>query len=158
MAAKGYILSPRDVAGLRRLAQRVNGGTSPSPIANRLHRTATSSTFRWNGRVRYLGGPKWDFTREDAAVGGDLLDGGLAEALEGIYLKIKLADGSYEWSDEVADPIDYDLWNYYQVADRSGAGTEEDPYTYTPASGHFNGEIRIEYAPWVPEPEPEPEE
>ena len=95
----------------------------------------------WSGFVWFLGALMWDFSKEGALPDGD--DVGLSA--EGVYLKIKLADGSTSWVDEI--DTDTDTHDYFPVGLRSGAGTEEDPYSYSLSSGRVVGDIRIDLVP-----------
>jgi hypothetical protein len=108
----------------------------------------------WSGAVWYLGDMKYDFynvdyapdTNPDGTLGGDLHGDSLTDTLSGIYLKIKLVDGSYDWADTIS--ADTDEYNYYPVGVRSGSGTGGDPYTYT-LSNRVCGDIRIDLIPHI---------
>jgi hypothetical protein len=103
---------------------------------------------QWSGLVIFEGDTLWDFSRVDAAPTGELLEGGLAEGLGGIYLKIAMADGATTWVDE--RDFDTDEYNYYPVGVQVGEG--EDAY-YILSTGHVVGDIRIDYTAWIPEAE-----
>lgn len=101
----------------------------------------------WSGIVWWIGLLKWDFSKISANPAGEDLAGGLQSALEGVYLKVKLSDGSTEWDDEIGD--DTDEWNYYPVAVAAEV-PETDPqeYTYSLSTGRVVGDIRIDMVPF----------
>jgi hypothetical protein len=114
-----------------------------------IYQTGVAAGARWSGLVWYLGVLKWDFSRVGAVLNGPLNDPpGIT--VNGMFLKIKLADGSYEWTDVFATPADTDEYSYYWVA----SGDSENGYCL---NSHTCGDIRIEMVPWLPEEEAEEE-
>ena len=105
----------------------------------------------WSGFVWYLGELKWDFSKVDADPSEEDAEGGLSGALGGIYLIISLSDGSTQWADATTgiEDVSADTHNFYPVCIRSGAGTEQDPYTYALSSNRVVGDIRVEFAPHI---------
>lgn len=100
----------------------------------------------WSGIVWWLGSLKWDFSKVGADPGGDEAEGGLSESIAGVYLKVKLSDGSTDWADEIG--TDSYIWNYYPVGRRFAvAGTDPVEYSYDLAPGRVVGDIRIDYTP-----------
>ena len=86
-----------------------------------------------------------------AAPDGAALTDGIA--VDGVFLKVKLIDGSTAWADEIGK--DVDEWNYYPVGVRSG---EEGSYVYSLSTGRVVGDIRIDLVPFHAPLEDAPEE
>lgn len=110
-----------------------------------------SGSGAWSGFVWWLGSIKWDFSRVAAAPDGEALADGIA--VEGVYLKVKLIDGSTAWADSIGD--DVDEYNYYPVGVRSG---EDGSYVYSLSTGRVVGDIRIDFVPFHAPLEDEAEE
>ena len=111
----------------------------------------TTGSGAWSGFVWWLGAIKWDFSRISAAPDGETLADGIA--VEGVYLKVKLIDGSTAWADAIG--TDVDEYNYYPVGVRSG---EEGSYVYSLTTGRVVGDIRIDFVPFHAPLEDEAEE
>jgi len=100
---------------------------------------APSSGGVWSGWLWYLGTPT------------QVLDTATASPT-GIYLKVKLSDGTTSYVDEITSPSDTDEYNYYVVATRTEESGDPPDYTYT-LNNRTCGDIHIDVVPWLPEAE-----
>lgn len=106
---------------------------------------AEGSASRWSGIVWFLGIVLYDFNRAGASPEGALIEGGVADAIGGVYLKFNLLTQEVTWSP--TPPSSYSdaaYINYYPV------GVEDTNYTtgYAPSVGRVVGDIRIDYVPY----------